>query len=115
MPNEPHVDATAPPLAPSRHGPDLRVRRATALDLVELDPSLVTDGEMTPDGLSAPPVTPVGTMREACPLCHAPLKLVLRYRHVIRSHLYCDQCTRCYDAVYANGRSALAVTGVSID
>lgn len=114
MPTEPHINAT-PDLRTKRHGPDLRVRRARALDLVELDARLVVDGEITPNGLSAPPVMPAGTMRELCPHCHAPLKLVLRYRHVIRSHLYCDQCTRCYDALHEDGRSALAVTGVSID
>ncbi|MDP2368108.1 hypothetical protein [Rhodoferax sp.] len=115
MPAEPHIDTATTGLTTGRHNSDLRVRRATALDLIELDPRLVIGGEVTPTGLSAPPVMPVGTMREACPHCHAPLKLVLRYKHVIRSHLYCDQCTRCYDAVYANGRSALALTGISID
>lgn len=101
--------------ATRRHDPDLRVRRAKELKLVELDPRLIIDGKITPKGLKAPPVLPAGTMRETCPHCRVPLKLVLRYKHVIRSHLYCDQCTRCYDAVHANGRSALALTGLSID
>lgn len=115
MSTEPHIDKTAPPPASNRHGPELRVRRATLLELVELDPRLVVDGRATPEGLSAPPVTPVGTMRELCPHCQTPLKLVLRYRHVIRSHLYCEHCTRCYDALHEDGRSALVLTGVSID
>jgi hypothetical protein len=47
-------------------------------------------------------------MRETCPHCPGmALKLVLRRDHVIRPHLFCPQCTRCYDAIDANGVSAL--------
>lgn len=106
MPNPP---ASTPP------EPDARVRRATVLNLVELDPLQVVQGEPAPGGLSAPDVTPAGTMREICPHCHVPLQLVLRHQHVIRSHLFCQQCTRCFDALNADGRSVLALTGWSID
>lgn len=99
----------------NRPAPDLRVRRATALKLVELDPQLVVSGTPAPGGLIAPDVTLAGTMRETCPRCQVPLQLALRHKHVIRSHLFCAQCTRCFDALYADGRSALAFAGLSID
>ena len=94
---------------------DLRVRRATVLSLEELDPLQVVQGRPAPSGLAAPEVTPVGTMREVCPHCHVPLQLVLRHQHVIRSHLFCQQCTRCFDALNGDGRSVLALTGWSLD
>lgn len=97
------------------HKPDMRVRPSRVLNLVELDPQLIIDGDMASRDGAVRPVVPAGTMREACPHCGLPLKLVLRYQHVTRSHMYCEQCTRCYDAVLANGHSALVLTGLSID
>jgi ferredoxin len=49
----------------------------------------------------------VGRLRETCPHCSVPLQLVLRYRHVIRTHLYCESCGRCFDACLPDGSSAL--------
>jgi hypothetical protein len=83
--------------------------------LVALDPTLVVDGILVNEGFMAEAVTPAGQMRETCPVCDGePLQLVLRCEHVIRPHLFCVKCTRCYDAVYADGNSALLVTGQSI-
>ena len=94
---------------------DLRMHRATVLKLVELDPQEVVHGTRAPGGLVAPDVTLAGTMRETCPHCRMPLQLVLRYKHVIRSHLFCAQCTRCFDALHLDGHSALVFAGLSID
>ncbi|MFL9926882.1 hypothetical protein PQR62_21605 [Herbaspirillum lusitanum] len=78
------------------------------LSLIELNPQDVVEGLMTEKGFVAAEVTPVGPMREACPHCSGvALQLVLRHRHVKRSHLFCRVCTRCYDAVTENGHSVL--------
>lgn len=93
-----------------------RTHESVRFTLVELDPTLVVEGVMVTDGFMAEAVTPAGQMREACPNCEdEPLQLVLRYEHVIRPHLFCVRCTRCYDAVYPDGTSALLVAGQSID
>jgi hypothetical protein len=76
--------------------------------LVELLPQEVVTGTRVANGFQADDVTSVGDMRETCPHCPGmALKLVLRRDHVIRPHLFCPQCTRCYDAIDANGVSAL--------
>ena len=81
---------------------------ATLFLLVDLDPQYVVDGERTGDGYWADDVVSSGAMRERCPSCAgAPLQLVLRHARVIRTHLFCTQCTRCFDAVYPDGSSAL--------
>jgi len=85
-------------------------RKPLLLSLVELDPREVVDGVMTEQGFLAPDVMPVGPMREACPHCPGvALQLVLRHRHVRRSHLFCRVCTRCYDALADTGQSALTI------
>lgn len=96
-----------PPLTdPSALRP--RVAGVALFSLVELSPQQVVKGVVLDDGFMAKDVIPVGLMRETCPYCEdVPLQLVLRARHVIRSHLFCDQCTRCFDAVYPDGKSAL--------
>lgn len=87
-------------------------RRHQPLDitLAELDPRDVTDGVLLDNGqFLAPDPTPVGAMRETCPHCHdVALQLVLRRHHVKRSHLFCEQCTRCYDAL-CKGYSILGI------
>lgn len=76
--------------------------------LLELPPQEVVSGTLVADGFQADDVTPAGDMRETCPHCTGmTLKLVLRRDHVIRPHLFCPQCTRCFDAIDANGASAL--------
>lgn len=80
------------------------------LSLVELDPRDVVEGVMTEKGFLAADVVPVGPMREACPHCTGvALQLVLRHRHVKRSHLFCRVCTRCFDALNDGGHSVLTV------
>ncbi|MBG7621931.1 hypothetical protein I5R65_20875 [Herbaspirillum sp. AP02] len=80
------------------------------LKLVELDPREVIEGVMTPAGFVTADVVPVGPMREACPHCDGvALQLVLRHRHVKRSHLFCRSCTRVYDALNESGYSVLTV------
>ena len=88
-------------------------RRRERLDitLMELDPREVVDGVLLDNGMFlAPDPTPVGAMREVCPHCEGvALQLVLRRHHVKRSHLFCEQCTRCYDAVCEGGYSILGI------
>lgn len=76
--------------------------------LLELPPQEVVSGTLVVGGFQAADVTPVGDMRETCPHCTgSPLKLVLRRDHVIRPHLFCPHCTRCFDAIDADGASLL--------
>ena len=98
-----------PGLSPSPERPDahLRAQDRTAFSLLELDPRQVVKGVEVADGVVAEDVMPVGQMRENCPHCDAPLQLVLRTNNVIRSHLFCEQCTRCFDAINPDGSSAL--------
>ena len=103
-----------PPLSSSPHLPERpRYEQRTTtllLKLVELDPREVIDGIMTPGGYLTADVIPVGPMREACPHCEGvALQLVLRHRHVRRSHLFCRVCTRVYDALNDSGYSVLTV------
>jgi hypothetical protein len=94
---------------------DRRVQATPAITLVQLDPRLVVRGVRSAGGLVVNEVTPVGQMREICPHCQTPLQLVLRYKDVIRSHLYCDDCTRCFDPRYPDGSSALALPAFPIE
>jgi len=88
-----------------------RRREALAVTLMELDPRDVVDGVLLENGLFlAPDPTPVGSMRELCPHCEGvALQLVLRRHHVKRSHLFCEHCTRCYDAQCEGGYSILGI------
>ncbi len=82
--------------------PDYRSGERGVFALRELPPTEVVDGDLTDEGLLAEDVTAMGQMREACPYCAQPLQLVLRYRHVIRTHLFCQHCSRCFDACFAD-------------
>ena len=89
-------------------GVELRTESTAFLSLVELDPRLVVEGTRVDGGFEAKDVIPVGKMRETCPYClGVPLQLVLRFQHVLRPHLFCEHCTRCFDANFADGNSAL--------
>lgn len=84
--------------------------------LLELQPQMVMDGELLGEVFEADPVTSAGNTRERCPHCQdSSLQLVLRQGRVIRPFMFCPQCTRCFDAVYPDGRSALMLWGLSID
>lgn len=98
-----------------RPGPGRRNSGPVAVTLLELAPMQVVEGRVVPGGMVAPDVLPAGTCREMCPHCHtAPLVLVLRSNHVVRTHLFCEQCTRCFDAVGPDGASVLDPVAVPI-
>jgi hypothetical protein len=102
--------------------PDRKVRperettgRASML-LSELDPHWVVNGVKSDGKIVANGANSIGHVREKCPYCgDVSLQLVLRYRSVIRSHLYCGKCMRCFDALYPDGRSALSPPSLAID
>lgn len=85
-----------------------RYHRNPEFLLFPLDPRDIIDGQLTANGYLAEQVTNVGNMREHCPHCeNVALQLVLRHKQVKRTHLYCPCCTRCFDALYPDGQSAL--------
>jgi hypothetical protein len=89
---------------------DRRSIHNTSFILVELDPREVVNGKLVDGGLEAESPISSGEVRECCPHCLTqPLQLVVRFQAIKRSHLFCPQCTRCYDALYANGSSALDI------
>lgn len=99
-----------------RLNPDRRVVKSdTGLTLVQVDPRQVVRGVRAAAGLVVKHAATVGQMREMCPHCDATLQLVLRYKDVIRSHLYCEECTRCFDARYPDGSSALTLPAFPIE
>ena len=109
MPFDPSAASKGP-------GACTRAGDTVLFSLVELDPRLVVDGVRVSAGLVAEEVIPVGKMRETCTYClDEALKLVLRYQHVIRSHLFCANCTRCFDANYPDGSSSLTLPALSIN
>lgn len=87
--------------------PDSRVRDAQLLPLVEIALELVVDGTIAVPEALAEEADAGGSMRESCPYCpDEPLQLVLRRKQVIRAHLYCRNCARCFDAILPDGSSA---------
>lgn len=79
-----------------------------ALTLVELDPATIVCGEAFAAMYLAEDVRTCGEMRETCPHCKGVhLHLVLRQKDVRVAHLFCAGCTRCYDACFSDGASAL--------
>jgi hypothetical protein len=80
----------------------------TPFMLVPLDPMSIVEGVHMGDNYLAPDFAASGEMRETCPKCaDTRLKLVLLQKGVKRAHLVCDNCSRCFDACYADGRSAI--------
>ncbi|MBC3919528.1 hypothetical protein H8L32_18725 [Undibacterium sp. CY18W] len=89
--------------------------RAPDFTLVQLDPRDVIEGIMIQEGYQSEDAPSAGSMREHCPYCSGvQLQLILRYKFVKRSHLLCTSCTRCYDALYPDGTSALALGAMSL-
>jgi hypothetical protein len=79
------------------------------LMLKDLDPAAVVDS--APPGYSAvtEDISTAGVMRETCPICNqAHLQLVPRQKNVRVAHLFCPHCSRCFDACFPDGSSALA-------
>ncbi len=84
---------------------------ADLLVLIPLDPLTIVNGAPVAEGcLVEGPIVMAGTIRETCPACKTVhLKLVLRQKHVKQEHVFCEQCTRCFDARYPDGSSALLI------
>lgn len=92
-----------------------RVVGTAPFTLVELSPDLVVKGVPVANGLLAPDPPQIENLREQCPYCRSgSLKLVLRRDHVIRSHLFCVICTRCFDCIAADGHSELTPLAMPI-
>ncbi|MET3130000.1 hypothetical protein AAKU55_000241 [Oxalobacteraceae bacterium GrIS 1.11] len=78
------------------------------LTLVELDPTAIIEGERLEEGYACEDINTFGAMRETCPVCTGShLDLVLRQTNVRTAHLFCKRCTRCFDARFADGSTAL--------
>jgi hypothetical protein len=93
-----------------------RNRTGAFFTLKQVAPWEVVDGVMLEQGYASEDAIPSGKMREVCPYCsNVPLALILRYRHVKRAHLFCENCTRCFDALYPDGTSALAVGAITLE
>ncbi len=81
-----------------------------ALLLVEVAASEVVDCVFVADGYLAGDIVVAGAVREFCPACKTEhLKLVLRQEYVKRAHMFCEHCTRCFDARYPDGTPAFAL------
>jgi hypothetical protein len=97
---------------PQQHAtPTPRQRRNEAEDnlvLSELNPRMVVD-HIDDEGQPLHVLT-FGSVRESCPKCRTGhLKLVLRQSSVRMAHLFCADCTSCFDAHYPNGTPALTI------
>ncbi len=97
-------DSSAQAYARRRQRPQFDDR----LVLTELNPDDVVD-HLEPQFAPVDLIT-FGTVRETCPRCEQPhLKLVLRQRRIRMAHLFCSECSGCFDAHYSNGASALTI------
>jgi DNA-directed RNA polymerase subunit M/transcription elongation factor TFIIS len=90
---------------------DARTDNRKSMDLfslIEIDRSSAVDSVRLDDGYETDGVFASGEMREVCPQCQANhLKLVLRQKRVRYAHLFCECCSKCFDARYPDGSSAL--------
>ncbi len=97
---------------PTIDAPDHAARRHHRADeetliLKQIDPASVIDQAVSAQPLQ---LLSFGAMREACPICKdVHLRLVLRQANVHAEHLLCPQCGACFDAHFADGRSAFAI------
>jgi hypothetical protein len=99
-------------VSPSQQQPPSTSRRRTAVSgclvLSELNPRMVIDHFDEEDQTLH--VLTFGTVREICPKCRTNrLNLVLRQSSVRIAHLFCADCTSCFDAHYENGAPALTI------
>jgi len=97
-----------PDTATTAEEPCRRQRENGDLVLSELNPSSVVDGSESAD--TALNLLTFGNVREVCPKCQKThLKLVLRQGSVRMAHLFCADCTSCFDAHYTDGAPALTI------
>jgi hypothetical protein len=90
-------------------GIEHRKNDAHQLMLVEVEPFEVVDCLPVEHGYLACDVVSAGAVRETCPACEeVHLQLVLLQPHVAREHLFCEKCTRCFDASEQGGKSVFA-------
>jgi len=98
----PPQQQSTPALRQRRNDPD------ESLVLSELNPRMVVD-HVDDEGQPLHVLT-FGSVRESCPKCRTGhLKLVLRQSSVRMAHLFCADCTSCFDAHYRNGTPALTI------
>ena len=98
----PPQQQSTPALRQRRNDPD------ESLVLSELNPRMVVD-HVDDEGQPLHVLT-FGSVREFCPKCqNGHLKLVLRQSSVRIAHLFCADCTSCFDAQYPNGTPALTI------
>ncbi len=99
--SDPTID-TIDPATRRHHSAD-----EEALILKQIDPATVIDQSGSPEALQ---LLSFGAMREACPVCKdVHLRLVLRQANVHAEHLLCPKCGACFDAHFADGRSAFSI------
>lgn len=107
----PESETMSPPPPPPPNANPSRRRPGDAdgtLVLIELNPRAVID-HLDEDGHPIHMLT-FGSVRELCPKCRSShLKLVLRQSAVRVAHLFCADCTSCYDAHYQDGAPALTI------
>jgi hypothetical protein len=104
----PESETRAPP---GQHATPARRRAGQPpgdLVLSELNPRTVID-HLDDDEQPVHMLT-FGSVREVCPKCRTgQLKLVLRQSAVRVAHLFCADCTSCFDAHYPDGVPALTI------
>lgn len=102
-------ETMSPSQRPSHPGArQRRNEQVETLVLSELNPRMVVD-HVDDEGQPLHVLT-FGSVREFCPKCQTGhLKLVLRQSSVRVAHLFCADCTSCFDAHYANGTHALTI------
>jgi len=98
----------SPPLQDSQPSRRRHEEPDASLVLSELNPRTVID-HIDEEGQPLHVLT-FGSVREICPKCQSGhLKLVLRQSAVRMAHLFCADCTSCFDAHYSNGTPALTI------
>lgn len=85
-------------------------QRADCPPLILTELSFLQVVDCDPENSEPQDILTFGTVREPCPKClQGGLKLILRQSSVRVAHLFCVDCTTCYDAQYADGAPALTI------
>ncbi|CAN5442662.1 hypothetical protein BH11PSE11_BH11PSE11_30580 [soil metagenome] len=89
-------------------GVERRRNEPELLGLLAMDPAELVEGARVGDAYRSKDFFMAGAMRETCPHCMTThLKMVLLQKGVKRAHVFCENCTRCFDACYDGGPSVL--------